>query len=68
MDSHTHIERDFGGGSEGRSPSVRRLRRWPEGRERRRERTRAGVKGETPLHVPSVAWYNATIPKSLTHL
>ena len=24
--SHTHIERDFGGGSEGRSPSVRRLR------------------------------------------
>ena len=36
--SHTHIERDFGGGSEGRSPSVRRLRRWPEPHERRRER------------------------------
>ena len=36
----------FWGWFEGRSPSVRRLRRWPEGRERRRERTRAGVKGK----------------------
>ena len=41
--------RPAAGSLRGQSPLIRRSRRWPEGRERRRDRTRAGVKGETPL-------------------
>ena len=51
----------------GLAPSCERRRELPENVSDAANGRGRGSRGN-PLHVPSEAWYNVTIPKPLTHL